>query len=117
MIVDDYNLELYTVHFPQSQKYNDHGLKTSNFRDRSLIQNRKPAILSNGVLFTVYYYNFSSQNYVRKKDKLKMSCVKVEYLFVDPYYNFIKMKDILTFCFCPLDYYDEPLNYRYFVGK
>lgn len=115
MIMDDYNLERDTVHFPQSQKYNDHGLKTSNFRDRSLIQNRKYFLMR--CIFTLYYCNFSSQNYVRKKDKLKMWCVKVGYLFVDPYYNFIKMRDILTSCFCPLHYYVESLTYRYFVGK
>lgn len=51
---------IYTVHFPQNQKSNDHGLKTSDFRDRSLIQYTKRYSL------TVCYYNSSSQNYVRK---------------------------------------------------
>lgn len=52
---------IYTVHYPQNQKSNDHGLKTSDFRDRSLIQ-----VYKTGYSLTVCYYNSSSQNYVRK---------------------------------------------------
>ena len=72
MTLEDF-LELYTVHFPQGQRSKDRGLKTSDFRDRSLIQYAKPAILSNAVLPCSILLQFSSYNYLRNKlDKLKI---------------------------------------------
>lgn len=43
--------------------------------------------------------------------------MKVKYLSVNPDYNFFRLGDVLTSCFCHLDYCDELLDYRYFVGE
>jgi hypothetical protein len=46
MILNGDNLELYTVYFPQSQKYNDHSFIIQNFRVRSVTQCTKLATFS-----------------------------------------------------------------------